>query len=73
MARPGIANHELFARASRVVSSIIDEVLEPKETVPSNGPDPETMSSVLDGFDISDDLKVLDGVDFGAVFDQWIF
>ncbi|KAI9038829.1 fungal specific transcription factor domain-containing protein [Aspergillus affinis] len=73
MARPGIANHELFARASRVMSSIIDDILEAREIVPSNAPDPETMPSVLDGFDISDDLKVLDSVDFGAVFDQWIF
>ncbi|KAK1148503.1 hypothetical protein N8T08_009508 [Aspergillus melleus] len=73
MARPGIANHELFARASRVMSSIIDDILEAREVVPSNAPDPETMPSILDGFDISDDLKVLDSVDFGAVFDQWIF
>lgn len=73
MARPGIANHELFARAGRVVSSIIDEVLEPRSTVPSKELDSEAMPSVLDGFDISDDLNMLDSVDFGAVFGQWIF
>ncbi|KAA8651714.1 uncharacterized protein ATNIH1004_000610 [Aspergillus tanneri] len=70
MARPGIANHELFGRASKVVSSIIDEILEPRPV--SSGPEPEMpeMSSV---FDVSDDMRVLDMVDFGAVFDQWIF
>ncbi|PIG79208.1 fungal specific transcription factor [Aspergillus arachidicola] len=72
MSRPGVVNQELFHRASKIFSSIIDEVLEPRVAVTLPGPDLDIMADSETCMIGSDDLDFLDMLEFGDSIDQYM-
>jgi hypothetical protein len=74
MSGPDVVNYELFQRASKVFSNIIDEVLEPRVSVTLPEPDLGTLMGCEVGMiGGTDDLDFLDFLDFGGSIDQFIF
>lgn len=74
--RPGDINFGLFTRANRLLSSILDEVLESRIVVPPEPMDPDPTASVF-GSEINralseGEINLLDTTDF-RIFDQWLF
>jgi hypothetical protein len=70
--RPDNSNYALFQRASQVFSKIIDEVLEPQDTIV----DTEISDASLFDFDQMipvDGLDLFNTMDFGVAFNQWLF
>ncbi|KAF3387488.1 hypothetical protein F1880_001189 [Penicillium rolfsii] len=68
--RPDNSNYALFQRASEVFSKIIDEVLEPHDTIV----DTEVSDTSLFDFDQMipvDGLDLFNTMDFGVAFNQW--
>ncbi|KNG88306.1 hypothetical protein ANOM_002491 [Aspergillus nomiae NRRL 13137] len=72
MARPGVANQELFHRASKIFSSIIDEVLEPRVAVTLPGPEIDILADSGTCMVENDDLDFLDMLEFGGSIDQYV-
>lgn len=72
MSRPGVVNQELFHRASKIFSSIIDEVLEPRVAVTLPGPDIDILAGSGTCMIGSDDLEFLDMLEFGGSIDQYM-
>lgn len=72
MSRPGLVNQELFHRASKTFSGIIDEVLEPRVAVTLPGPDLDILADSETCMIGSDDLDFLDMLQFGGSIDQYI-
>ncbi|KAE8401934.1 hypothetical protein BDV37DRAFT_167924 [Aspergillus pseudonomiae] len=72
MARPGAANQELFHRASKIFSSIIDEVLEPRVAVTLPGPEIDILADSGTCMIENDDLDFLDMLEFGGSIDQYV-
>ncbi|GES59314.1 fungal specific transcription factor [Aspergillus terreus] len=72
ISRPNIANHELFARASKVLSIILDEVLEPRDPGASSKVDFDAFPATIDGLGELEDMNLVDTMEWGGVFDQWI-
>ncbi|KAB8211244.1 hypothetical protein BDV34DRAFT_208960 [Aspergillus parasiticus] len=72
MSRPGVVNQELFHRASKIFSSIIDEVLEPRVAVTLPGPDLDILADSETCMIGSDDLDFLDMLEFGGSIDQYM-
>lgn len=69
----GMANHELFARASKLLSNILDEVLDSgSSNVPLEMGVPDLLDTAIDGLGGLEDIN-FDAVEFGGVYDQWIF
>ncbi|KAL4937256.1 hypothetical protein BDV06DRAFT_203293 [Aspergillus oleicola] len=83
MARPlsSNTNHALFDRASKIFTNILDEILEARLPALSattgaaevdmrfNGSAEEDLTSSW----AADGMEFLDTLDFGAVFDRWVF
>lgn len=70
--RPDNSNYALFQRASQVFSQIIDEVLEPQDTVV----DADRSDALLFDFEQMipmDGLDLFNTMDFGVAFNQWLF
>lgn len=70
--RPDNSNYALFQRASQVFSKIIDEVLEPQDTVV----DADRSDALLFDFEQMipvDGLDLFNTMDFGVAFNQWLF
>lgn len=70
--RPDNSNYALFQRASQVFSKIIDEVLEPQDTIV----DTDITDASLFNFDQMipvDGLDLFNTMDFGVAFNQWLF
>ncbi|CEJ56582.1 hypothetical protein PMG11_02784 [Penicillium brasilianum] len=70
--RPDNSNYALFQRASQVFSKIIDEVLEPQDTIA----DTDISDASLFDFDQMipvDGLDLFNTMDFGVAFNQWLF
>lgn len=72
ISRPNIANHELFARASKVLSIILDEVLEPRDPGASSKVDFDAFPATINGLGELEDMNLVDTMEWGGVFDQWI-
>ena len=72
MAQPGAANQELFHRASKIFSSIIDEVLEPRVAVTLPGPGIDILADSGTCMIENDDLDFLDMLEFGGSIDQYV-
>ncbi|KAJ5167785.1 uncharacterized protein N7482_003379 [Penicillium canariense] len=70
--RPDNPNYALFQRASEVFSKIIDEILEPQDTITAL----EISDASLFDFDqmiAVDGLDLFNTMDFGVAFNQWLF
>ncbi|KAE8143368.1 hypothetical protein BDV38DRAFT_277393 [Aspergillus pseudotamarii] len=72
MSRPGLVNQELFHRASKIFSGIIDEVLEPRVAVTLRGPELDILADSETCMIGNDDLDFLDMLEFGGSIDQYI-
>lgn len=72
ISRPTIANHELFSRASKVLSIILDEVLEPRDPGASSEVDFNAFPATIDGLGELEDMSLIDTMEWGGIFDQWI-
>jgi hypothetical protein len=64
--RLGNAKFGLLSRASKAFSEILDEILEPKTA--GDGSEVDMLASVAD----LGDVDLLDTMDFGVMFDQWL-
>ncbi|KAL4795329.1 hypothetical protein BDV19DRAFT_398724 [Aspergillus venezuelensis] len=83
MARPlsSNTNHALFDRASKIFANILDEVLEarlPPLSATTNTAEVDMRLNAAAEEDLTsswaaDGMEFLDTLDFGAVFDQWVF
>ncbi|KAL4952467.1 hypothetical protein BDW69DRAFT_21049 [Aspergillus filifer] len=83
MARPlsSNTNHALFNRASKIFANILDEVLEarlPSLSATTNTAEADMRPDTAAEEDLTsswaaDGMEFLDTLDFGAVFDQWVF
>ncbi|KAE8391077.1 hypothetical protein BDV23DRAFT_182978 [Aspergillus alliaceus] len=73
MSRPSVANQDLFHRASKIFSDIIDEVLEPRVSVTLPGLDMDTLTDSEICMMGSDELDFLNMLEFGGSIDQFIF
>lgn len=85
MARPLTfnINHMLFERASKVFTNILDEVLESRLPVSSAATGAAEIeagmrnSAVFEedwsSYWTAEGMEFLDTLEFGAVFDQWVF
>ncbi|KAJ5887785.1 hypothetical protein N7495_007826 [Penicillium taxi] len=69
--RPDNANYALFQRASQVFSKIIDEILEPETAMVDSDPTGDSLIRI-DQMNSVDDMDLLNTMDFGAVFNQWL-
>ncbi|KAE8378400.1 hypothetical protein BDV26DRAFT_304293 [Aspergillus bertholletiae] len=72
MSRPGMVNQDLFRRASKIFSSIIDEVLEPRVAVTLPGHGLDMLAGEQTCIGGNDDLDFLDMLEFGRLIDQYI-
>lgn len=83
MERPGNGNYVLFSRASKVFSSMIDEILESRlkvdhdDKATAGKPNPEM--PVVSGWNENENImnfigneSLLETVDFRMMFDQWL-
>lgn len=71
VAQPENANYELFQRASQVFTKIVDEILEPQAPLHANG---LSDMAFLDCGPIvnTDELDLLNTIELGVSFDQWL-
>lgn len=71
VAQPENANYELFQRASQVFTKIVDEILEPQAPLHANG---LSDMALLDCGPIinTDELDMLNTIELGVSFDQWL-
>lgn len=72
IARPGTSNFALLDHASRTFSQILDEVLEPRSFNTDGQNVDQMVPAELSSLATMDDLNLLDSMDFGAMFDQWL-
>ncbi|KAL2869364.1 transcription factor domain-containing protein [Aspergillus lucknowensis] len=76
-------NHTLFKHASKMFTRILDEVLEYHPPAPTAAPGPSSAGANMEigvsageewnGSWAADGMEFLDTLDFGVVFDQWVF
>lgn len=71
IARPGTSNFALLDHASRTFSQILDEVLEPRP-LHMDGQNLDLAPAEIGSLVAMDDLSLLDNMDFGTMFDQWL-
>ncbi|KAJ5780713.1 hypothetical protein N7457_005873 [Penicillium paradoxum] len=70
--RPDNSHYALFQRANQVFSKIIDEILEPQSILPNS----DLGDTELVDFDTMidvDGLDLINNLDFGVAFNQWLF
>ncbi|KAJ5493344.1 hypothetical protein N7539_002090 [Penicillium diatomitis] len=74
LARPNIPNYALFQRAAKIFSEIIDEVLEPHNSYPGiEGHMNDASFLEFDQILSADGLDLLDSLDCGVAYNQWLF
>ncbi|KAJ5989007.1 hypothetical protein N7481_004217 [Penicillium waksmanii] len=71
VAQPDNSNYSLLQRASQVFTKIIDEILEPQASLPQNELDDLGLLDCNQLIDMSD-LDLLNTIEIGVSFDQWL-
>lgn len=71
VAQPENANYSLFQRASQVFTKIIDEILEPQVSLPPSELNDLALLDCDQVIDMSD-LDLLNTIEIGVSFDQWL-